>query len=115
MANSLMVIQPYHSYGMWVFDDPAVGLVREPFVAGVPEIIDAAVRDIPDAAKGFNLIFSASPFPGHQVELEWLREEHGGNWYRWTATGQEGWLCPALFKYFDAAPRRLYGLARPKG
>jgi hypothetical protein len=115
MANALTVIQPYKSNGLWVFDDPAVGLVREPFVAGIPEIIEAAVRDIPDADTGFNLIFSASPFPGQQVELEWLREEYGGNWYRWTATGQEGWLCPALFKYFDAAPRRLYAQAKPRG
>ena len=33
-ANSLMVISPYYDNGTWVFDDPRVGLVREPFVAG---------------------------------------------------------------------------------
>ena len=37
---------------MWVFDDPDVGLVREPFVAGMPEIIDHVVRDIPNASVG---------------------------------------------------------------
>jgi hypothetical protein len=25
----------------------------------------------------------------------------------------EGWLCPALFKYFDAAPKTLYAKAEP--
>jgi hypothetical protein len=113
MANALMVIRPYKSGGVWAFDDADAGLLREPFVAGIPEIIEAAVRHIPDAEEGFTLIFSASPFPGQQLELEWLREEYGGNWYRWTATGQEGWLCPALFKYFDTAPRRLYAQAQP--
>jgi hypothetical protein len=27
----------------------------------------------------------------------------------------EGWLCPALFKYFDRAPDRLYLRAEPLG
>ena len=62
--NSLGVIAPYKYEGMWVFDDPAVGLVREPFVAGADLIIDRLVESIPDAAKGFRLIFSGAPFPG---------------------------------------------------
>ena len=33
--NSLFIIRPYKHSGMWVFDDPAVGLVREPFVSSV--------------------------------------------------------------------------------
>ena len=115
MNNALFVIEPYQWNGIWVFDDPRVGLVQEPFVSGMPEIIDRAVQEIPDAAKGFTLIFSADPFPGATVELDWVREEMGGNWYKWTKTGQEGWLCPALFKYFDAAPRKLYAQAKPKG
>src|SRR5688572_14638590 len=39
-GNSMMVIAPYWQIGTWVFDDSATGLVREPFVAGVPEMID---------------------------------------------------------------------------
>ena len=34
MKNSIFVIKPYKWEGMWVFDDAAVGLVREPFVGG---------------------------------------------------------------------------------
>ena len=30
--------------------------------------------------NGFRLLFSARPFPGHTVKLEWRREESGGNW-----------------------------------
>jgi hypothetical protein len=26
----------------------------------------------------------------------------------------EGWLCPALFKYFDSAPKKIYAQFRPK-
>ena len=38
--------------GTWVFDDERVGLVREPFVLRVPDMIDHLVRDIPDAREG---------------------------------------------------------------
>ena len=48
--NSILVIHPYKSEGMWVFDDARVGLVREPFVAGADTIIDRMVEGIPNAA-----------------------------------------------------------------
>jgi hypothetical protein len=114
IENALLVIEPYQWHGLWVFDDPRVGLDKEPFVSGMPEIIEQATRDIPNAAEGFVLIFSPQPFPGATVELDWVREESGGNWYRWTATGMEGWLCPALFRYFETAPRKLYAQPKPK-
>src|SRR5271168_1448108 len=71
-ANAIMVIAPYWYNGTWVFDDPAVNLNREPFVAGVPEMIDGLVKGIPVAKDGFRLTFSANPFPGFQSKLTWL-------------------------------------------
>jgi hypothetical protein len=100
---------------MWVFDDPAVGLVREPFVSGIDVMIDRLVEKIPNADKGFRLIFSPTPFPGFQMKLVWKREEFGGNWYWSEQHNLGGWLCPALFKYFDAAPRELYARAEARG
>jgi hypothetical protein len=49
-----------------------------------------------------------NPFPGYQAEMLLLRKEYGGNWYRWESKNMEGWLCPALFKYFTKAPTKLY-------
>src|SRR5687768_15920690 len=109
--NSLFVISPYRYNGIWVFDDPAVGLVREPFVSGIDLMIDRLVADIPNTAEGFRLIFSPTPFPGYTVKLEWRRAEYGGNWYYSPQYQMEGWLCPALFKYLKEAPRELYGRA----
>jgi hypothetical protein len=106
--NSIRIIVPYKFEGMWVFDDPAVNLVREPFVAGIDQIIDRLVATIPGAEQGFRLLFSASPFPGHNARFEWRREEAGGNWYDCPQFEMEGWLCPALFKYFEEAPKELY-------
>jgi hypothetical protein len=71
-------------------------------------LIDLFVKDVPGAKDGFKLYFSGSPFPNVQVILSKIREEYEGNWYRWDATGQEGWLCPALFKYFENAPEKIY-------
>ncbi len=113
MANVLRVIAPYWYEGTWVFDDPEVGLVREPFVSGVPDMIDDLVQDIPNARAGFRLTFSAGPFPGYERALLWVRKEYGGNWYRSEDPPMEGWLCPALFNYFDEEPEKLYVRADP--
>ena len=112
--NALLVIAPYKYQGTWVFDDPAVGLSREPFIAGIDTMIDKAVADIPNVEKGFRAIFSASPFPGANLKLDWCREESGGNWYYNDRFKMEGWLCPALLKYFPTAPREIYVKIEPK-
>jgi len=113
MANILTVIEPYWWQGTWVFDDESVGLDKEPFVQGVPEMIDELVKDIPNARSGFRLLFSSLPFSGYQVELTRVREEYGGHWYKVKDKEAEGWLCPALFRYFETAPESLYVKAEP--
>jgi hypothetical protein len=112
--NAINVISSYKHYGMWVFDDSRVGLVQEPFVAGADKMIDRVVADIPDAARGFTLVFSATKFPGHQYRLDWQRSDNGGNWYFSEQLGIEGWLCPALLQYFSEAPRQLYIQVKPR-
>ncbi|WP_425213991.1 DUF6717 family protein [Tumidithrix helvetica] len=56
----------------------------------------------------YYLLFSAQPFPSYQTKFDWRREEYGGNWYYNADLDMEGWLCPALFKYFDEAPKEFY-------
>lgn len=107
-SNAILVIAPYRHAGTWVFDDPRTGLVQEPFVSGVPEMIDHLVKDIPGADRGFRLLFSAQPFPGYQQKLIWVRGEFPGNWYRLEDPALEGWLCPALFKYYSSPPAEIY-------
>lgn len=109
--NSLHVLRPYRWQGSWVFDDESVGLKREPFVCGIDTMIDRLVTSVPEAERGFRLLFSPQPFPGYAAKLEWRREESGGNWYFSPTYDMDGWLCHALFKYFEAAPRELYAKA----
>ncbi len=109
-----MVIMPYRYAGTWVFDDSGAGLVREPFVSGMPELIDGLVAGIPGATNGFRLTFSARPFPGYQERLVWLRGDSVGNYYKLDGTDKQGWLCPAMFHYFKTAPKDIYVKADPK-
>ena len=113
MKNSIFVIKPYKWEGLWVFDDPAVGLVREPFVGGADRMIDRATSDIVNADAGFVAVFSAGYFPDASIILDWAREEGGGNVYRWPQQQMEGWLCPALLKYFPQPPKKLYIQIKP--
>jgi hypothetical protein len=110
-ANALLVLKLYRHAGTWVFDDARLGLVKEPFVAGAPEIIDKMVEDIPNSDQGFRLIFSAKPFPDYEVKLVWIRGEDTGNWYYCEKYDTEGWLCPAMYKYYTDAPKELYAKA----
>jgi hypothetical protein len=112
--NAINLICPYRYEGMWVFDDPRVGLDKEPFVSGADILIDRLVADIPHPERGFRLLFSSTPFPGYTARLEWRREEMGGNWYYSPDYQMEGWLCPALFRYFEAAPKEIYVRAEGK-
>jgi len=110
MPNQILVIAPYwlEPVATWVFDDQAVDLFQEPFVSGIPDMIDDLVADIPNARDGFRLLFSAAPFPGFQRKLTRVREDCGGWWYSTDEPDAEGWLCPALFRYFDDAPGEIY-------
>ena len=112
--NTISAIYPYKYEGLWVFDDERAGLVQEPFVSGADVIIERMVSQIPNAEKGFRLVFSADPFPGFTAQLEWRREEYGGNWYYSRELDKEGWLCPALFKYFAVAPKNIYAKFEPR-
>jgi hypothetical protein len=112
--NAINVIAPYRYLDLWVFDDPRVGLAAEPFVGGADTMIDRITADIPAADQGFVMVFSSTPFPGHQFRLEWRREERGGNVYYASDLDAEGWLCPALLRYFDASPPEIYVQVKAK-
>jgi len=142
MSDKQLVLYPYLNGQTWVFDDESKNLKAEAFVCGMSEIMSAVVakKGIKKAKKGFKLTFSDKPFKGQDVELTWIKpgnlegsftlEVDGeqktysycipGNWYHTGRTFKkkmEGWLCPALLKYFDDAPRKLYCSAEklPKG
>lgn len=126
-ANALFVIRvELADDDIWQFDYPKVGLFGEPFVEGVPEIIEEELnrKGMLKAAMddGFTCIFSAERFPSADCELHWLQgPECGGHWYtylpeRFEGGDQEpmkGWLCPALFKFFRKPPKTIFIQIQP--
>lgn len=137
-TNTLNVIHPYLDKATWVFDDPERGLKKEALVAGIPTIIEVATKaaGIVNPQAGFTTIFSDIPFPGYVMSL--VKSEHQGpdksclpathnevgpaniqgTWYEYTAPGGyilEGWLCPALLKYFETPPEVIYIQLTKKG
>ena len=115
MPTGILTLEPYRRDDAWVFDDNNAGLVAEPFVSGISEMIDRLTATIPAAAEGFRLLFAIHPFEGHQTSLTWLRSDPvEGNWYRADDLGDEGWLCPALFCYFPVPPPKIFVRAEPK-
>lgn len=138
----MFTIYPYLlDSGVWVFDDADKALYQEALVAGIPEMIETVCRRnaIPDYRNGGLAIdFAAEPFGHHDLVLDHLSvslpesilpavaeaEARGavvegageiyGNTYSLRGSDMQGWLCPALYKYFDQAPRHLYVCVRPK-
>ncbi len=115
MPNQINAIAPYwlDTIHTWVFDDERHGLVQEPFVFGADLFLTFLSKDIPNAEGGFRLLFSAAPFPGYQVKVKQIEGEMGGNWYQSDVPPMKGWLCPALFQYFEQAPAEIYVKAEP--
>ena len=111
--NALFTLTFYRHDGQWVFDDERRGIMVEPLVCGADDVFDVlSGRHADDRINRCTVNFSASPIPGHDVHATYLRPEDGGSRYSTTdMTGDtpfEFWLCPALFAYFDRAPKDLY-------
>jgi len=106
--NQMYVIAPYKFHGLWVFDDPKAGLAKEPFVNGADAMIDAMTRSIPDAPRGFTMVFSTSVFPGYQYKFLRRRSEGPETIYYSPNFDVEGSLSPAVLRYFDAPPQELF-------
>ena len=109
----------------WCFDDERFGLNQELFLGGASDFLTRIVGHECDRVR---LIFSTTPFPGHNaiLESEWngiLPEEKGCSYSgvynpRPDGSAEMGatfWLCPALCHYFgtERAPDKIYAQITP--
>ena len=109
--NAMFFVRLKKSDGAWHFTDKARGLIKEPLVAGIPEILEELIDEegirMSDARRGISLTFAGRKFPGWQVKLTRKKKEAGGAWYE-TEEGDRGWLCPALLKFFKSHPANIW-------
>lgn len=113
MFNSMITIEIYRHAGTWCFTDEARGLLHEPFVLGIPKMIDKLIENIEDQKNKttYAITFSERQFPTCSTRLTKLEEEHGGAWYELNSesnTTERGWLCPATLKFFSNFPDEIY-------
>ena len=99
----------YWEKGAWRFDEPSLGIHKEPFVLGCPEIITEILHSrgfFHPRGRKFRLRFSArNRLP---YTATWIREDHGGNWYACPELDMEGWLRGKLDKFFPETPKTIY-------
>ena len=106
--NSIFVIEPFRKHGLWVFNDESRGLVEEPFVFGMPQIIDKVVND--DKCFKVRFIFSDKELPEYDLILNRMDDRPAiiGTWYHSLKLNMSGWLCPAHNLYFEKSPEQIY-------
>ena len=112
--NKMMGISVYwvDDVGLWAFDDKKHDLKKELFLQDMTNIIsDAIMTYLQKDVDRFRIMFSANEFPGAHSVLTFNREENNGAWYEYQKDDGEiieGWLCPALYHYFDKTPEKIY-------
>lgn len=102
--NAIKVIDAYKWNGMYVFDEPSLGITKEAFVGGSTELISKYCEDRDKVI----LVFSDKPFPGHNVVTELVSQDVGGSDYYCKEKDHKHWLCNVLLMYFNGAPKTIY-------
>lgn len=101
---NIQVISMYKQGDIWYFSDDGMGILHEPFVCGMSEMIDDMLGSL--SLRTARASFCSQPriLPSFVLLKLWERE--GGCWY--AGQGMKGWFCPVLYRYFRKAPERLY-------
>ncbi len=99
----------YWENGAWRFDEPCLGIRKEPFVLGSSEIITEILHSrglFHPQARRFRLIFSSrSRLP---YIARWVEEDDQANWCTCHELEMEGWPRGKLEKFFPQIPKTIY-------
>jgi|694.fasta_scaffold154431_2 hypothetical protein len=102
----------YKDRGVWMFDDAAHGIEREPFVDGSTELIDFILEEFGFPTKGQPVVveFGLKRTHPDMVEIRKV-EDTGDDWAIYQYKDCQGALCPVTLVYLGSHPDRFY--ARP--
>lgn len=98
--------------GDWVFDYPSLGIIDEPFVEGIPQIIEHHLKKMNLLAtarqEGFVVQFTVDGKLSHtDLKLELEEEDAEGGHFIDNSSGLRGWLCPDLRTFLGRVPEKL--------
>ncbi len=102
--NAIKLIEAYLWNGIYVFDEPSLGVTKEAFVGGSTELIGKLCGN----KERVILIFSDSPFPDYTVSTDFVKQDEGGTTYHCKKLDHTHWLCNVLMMYFEEAPKTIY-------
>ena len=132
LLGEIQTLYPYWSKELrtWCFDDDKKNIVAEPFLWGMPEIIDTCIEymglDVIAMKEygrlGMKMDFTDAPYAfvgvPDETNLIYYGKLHRiglfqqGCWYRFAEDIGErfmyGWLCSKLYEYFKSAPLFIY-------
>ncbi|MEY5049175.1 MAG: hypothetical protein RLZZ175_2534 [Bacteroidota bacterium] len=110
MKNApVYLIKPYRQLNTWMFDDESRNIEQEPFVVGIPEMIDTVLALKSIKAKQFSMQFSENEIINSDLVLEIDYEVSDGAWYKIHNNPEvKGWLCPVIHKYFNTVPEKIF-------
>lgn len=109
--NAVKFIQLYKKGSTWGFDEPALGLIFEPFILGASELLEYMIQNLETLEnKETPQIVFAENLPDYDYKV-YIKEDLGTSaWY--TYTNKEGevmdfYLCPCLTLYFSIPPSTI--------
>ena len=110
MKNApVFTIKPYRQLNTWMFDDEMKNIHQEPFVLGIPEMLDNVLKSKSIKATQFSMQFSENEINKADLVLELDYEVSDGAWYKIKNNPHvKGWLCPVIHKYFDEIPEKIF-------
>lgn len=120
---NLNIFEIYKEGSLWLFDDPDKELIREPFVTETSIVIDTMLQKHLDFYKIKGplpteaILFITSEFFGPHVFRRLYDGKDPateGTTYQMDNENTAIWLCPALLKYYPAAPAQLFMSVRTR-
>lgn len=97
-----------NKYGIWTFDDEDLGIVGEPFVGEINDMIDACLEGYQECT----ILCSQFPIPNYNISLT-RRDDLGQGMYQMDGTEVVGWLCPCFLSYFPHYVEKVYAKIDP--
>lgn len=102
--NEIKHLSIYRLHNTWMFDDPFLGIIAEPFVPSASEVITELTKEYYGLDTYDTDILIGEDLEQYDAEIN-LVNVNGGSTYKYK--DKELWLCPVLLRFFEYPPERI--------